>query len=97
MGKMIKINPKFYRNSERYLHKNTVRAKYDINMDAALVSGLATGAQVLRILHWEPQDIGITALLGSVYLRSAGKALKHLIELQPIRKRAIKIKKASKH
>lgn len=94
---MIKINPKFYRNAERYLHKNTVRAKYDRNMDTALISGLAAGAQVLRIPQWEPHDIGLTAFFGTTYLCSAGKALKHLIELQPIRKRAIKIKKASKH
>lgn len=96
-GTMIKINPKFNQSVKRYFTKNTLRAKYDRNMDAALVSGLATGAQVLRIPQWEPHDIGITAFLGTVYLRNATQALKHLLELQPIRKRAIKIKKASKH
>lgn len=94
---MIKINPKFNQSVKRYFTKNTVRAKYNRNMDAAFFSGLAAGAQVLRIPQWEPHDIGLTAFFGTTYLCSAGKALKHLIELQPIRKRAIKIKKASKH
>ena len=93
---MIKINPKIEQPVKRYFQKNTVRAKYNRNMDMALRSGLAAGAEVFRLPHWEPHDIGLTALFGSLYLRSASRALKHLIELQPIRKRAIQIKKAAK-
>ncbi|MBD5402308.1 hypothetical protein HDR58_05855 [bacterium] len=80
----------------RYLNKNTVRAKYNRNMDAALFSGLATIGEILRFPTWHPIEAGITGVLGSIYVRSAGLALKQLIELQPIRARAIKIKKAAK-
>lgn len=91
----MKIYSNFKQSANRYLLKNTVRAKYNRNMDTALISGLITGGEVFRIPYWDPHDIGITAFMGSVYLRSIGKAIKHLIELQPIRKRAIKIKKSS--
>lgn len=94
---MLKISPKFQQSVNRYLYKNTVRAKYNRNMDTALFSGLGAAAEVCRFPHWEPHDVGITATLGAIYLRSTGKALKHLLELQPIRKRAIKIKKAAKN
>lgn len=93
---MFKIGPKIQKSVNRYLYKNTVRAKYDHNMDTALFSGLGAVAEVCRFPHWEPHDAGITAMLGAIYVRSTGKAFKHLLELQPIRKRAIKIKKAAK-
>lgn len=94
---MFKIGPKIQKSVNRYLYKNTVRAKYNRNMDTALFSGLGAAAEVCRLPHWEPHDFGITAFLGALYVRSTGKAFKHLIELQPIRKRAIKIKKAAKN
>lgn len=94
---MIKINNAIQKSVTRYLYKNTVRAKYDRNMDTAFVSGLTAAAEAIRMPNWEPHDFGIFALAGSIYLRCAAKALKHLIELQPIRKRAIKIKKAAKN
>ena len=93
---MLKIGPKIQKSVNRYLFKNTVRAKYNRNMDTALFSGLGAAAEVLRMPNWEPHDFGLTAFLGTLYVRSTGKAFKHLIELQPIRKRAIKIKKAAK-
>lgn len=94
---MIKISPKLQKNISRYLNKNTVRAKYDRNMDAALVSGLVSTGEIINFRHAQPHDIGILAASLTIYLKSLTTAMKHLIELQPIRKRAIKIKKASKH
>lgn len=94
---MIKINNAIQKSLTGYIYKNTVRAKYNRSMDTAFVSGLAAGAELIRIPSWEPHDFGLFAFVGSIYLRSAAKAVKHLIELQPIRKRAIKIKKAAKN
>lgn len=93
---MLKISSKFRQSVNRYFTKNTVRAKYNRNMDTALFSGLAAAAQVVRCPVWNVYDVGITTFLGAVYVQSVGKAMKHLIELQPIRKRAIKIKKVAK-
>ncbi len=93
---MLRISPKFETKVIRYFTKNTVRAKYNRNMDLGFWSGLAAGAEVLRMPHWDVSDIGITSMLGTLFLRSIGKASRHLFELQPIRRRAIKIKKAAK-
>jgi len=93
---MLKISPKTHQKIGRYLYKNTIRAKYNRNMDTALMSGIATGVEVLRFPHWDVHDIGLTALFGTIYLKNAGQALKNLLKLQPLRKRAIQIKKAAK-
>lgn len=93
---MLKIGPKFERNVKQYFTKNTVRAKYDRNMDAATVSGLVAFGEAFNFMsNPQPHDIAILAGSLTVYFKTAGTALKHLIELQPIRKRAIKIKKAT--
>lgn len=73
--------------------KNTVRAKYDRNMDTALFSGLAGVTELIRLPVWDYYDFGIMAFISSLYIKSAAQAFKYLRELQPIRKRAIKIKK----
>lgn len=93
---MLKIGPRIERKINRYLYKNTVRAKYNRNMDLGVWTGVAAGVELFRLPHWQPADFGITSMLYAVSLRSIGKGLKHLFELQPIRKRAIKIKKAAK-
>lgn len=96
---MFKIGPKFHnihKNVNRYLYKNTTRAKYNRSMDFATFSGIATGIQVFRIPTWDIHDVGITAGLATTTYAAIGNALRHLINLQPIRKRAIQIKKAAK-
>lgn len=96
---MFKIGPKlqnFRKSCNRYLYKNTVRAKYNRNMDVATFAGIATGVQIFRTPSWQPHDIGITAMLATLTYGNIGMAIKNLIKLQPIRKRAIKIKKAAK-
>lgn len=93
---MLKISPKITKPVQRYFMKNTVRAKYDRNMDTALVSGVAGVTEMLRLPVWEPHDIGIFAFVGTLYLKSVSKAFRCLKELQPIRKRAIQIKKSAK-
>lgn len=93
---MLTIGPKIERKINQYLYKNTVRAKYNRNMDLGVWTGVAAGVELFRLPHWQPADIGITSMLYTISLRSIGKGLKHLLELQPIRKRAIKIKKAKK-
>ncbi len=93
---MLKISPKLETKVIKYLTKNTTRAKYNRNMDLGMWSGLAAGVEICRMPHWTPLDFGLTPMLGAVSIRSIGKAFIHLFELQPIRRRAIKIKKAAK-
>lgn len=90
---MLKVGAKIYKPVQRYFTKNTVRAKYDRNMDAAMVSGIVGVAEFIKMPVWEPQDIGIFFTAAAVYLRSTALSLKYLLELQPIRKRAIRLKK----
>lgn len=92
---MIKISPGIETKVRRYLTKNTVRAKYNRNMDMGFWTGIAASAETLRLPHWDIHDIGIASMLWTLSLANIGKGFKHLLELQPIRKRAIKIKKAS--
>ncbi len=94
---MLKISPKFCRTAERYLMKNTVRAKYNRNMDTALFSGIASVVGVVNFPELSHYGIGALGLAGAIYVRSTALALKNLIKLQPIRWRAIKIKKAIKN
>ncbi len=94
---MLKIGPKLQKNVHQYFAKNTVRAKYDRNMDAALVSGIVAVGETLTCLeHFEPHNIAILTTSVAVYCKTFTTAMKQLLKLQPIRKRAIKIKKASK-
>ena len=94
---MLKIGPRIEGKLNRYIYKNTVRAKYNRNMDLGLLTGVAAGVELFRLPHWQPADFGITSMFYAVSLRSIGKGFKHLLELQPIRKRAIRIKKAAKN
>ena len=93
----MKIGQNIQQQVSRYLNKNTVRARYNKNMDAATVCGVLTGAQVLRIGSWGANDVAITAMCGSLTLGSIGNAFKEFVALQPIRKRAIRIKNISKN
>jgi len=89
------IGPKTQKKVCQYLYKKTKRAKYNRSMDLAAVVGTPALIEMCRIGHWGMFDIPITACLT---LFSAGvglKGLKQLIELQPLRWRAIKIKKAA--
>lgn len=90
---MLKISPKITKPVQRYFMKNTVRAKYDRNMDTALVSGVVGVTEMFRLPVWEPHDVGIFAFSATLYVKSLAQSLKYLIQLQPIRKRAIQIKK----
>lgn len=94
---MLKIGPKIERKINQYLYKNTVRAKYNRNMDLGVWTGIAGSVELFRLPYWQPADIGITSMLYTISLKSISNGLKYLLELQPIRKRAIKIKKASKN
>lgn len=96
---MFKIGPKIQgikKNCNRYIYKNTVRAKYNRNMDITTFAGIATGIQVFRMPSWQAHDFGITAMLGTLTYGNLTLAIKNFIKLQPIRQRAIKIKKAAK-
>ncbi len=96
---MFKIGPKiqnFQKKANRYLSKNTTRAKYNRSMDLMTISGIATGVQLFRMPVWDICDMGITSGLAVTTYGALGNALRHLIHLQPIRKRAIKIKKLAK-
>lgn len=89
------IGPKTQKQIYQYLYKNTKRAKYNRTMDLSFVAGLPAMVEICRIGHWGVLDFPITACLT---LFSAGvglKGLKQLVELQPLRWRAIKIKKAA--
>ncbi len=89
------IGPKTQKQLSQYLYKNTKRAKYNRTMDLSCAAGFPAIVEICRIGHWGVLDFPITACLT---LFSAGvglKGLKHLIELQPLRWRAIKIKKAA--
>ncbi len=66
-------------------------------MDIAALSGVATGVQLCRMPNWGVADFGLTPMLGTIAIGNFTKAIKKLIELQPIRKRAIQIKNAAKH
>ena len=94
---VLKISQNFQHQVSRYLNKNTVSARYNKNMDAATVSGILTGAQVLRLGNWEPHDIGITAMFSAITIRSISNAFKEFVALRPIKKRAIQIKKIRKN
>lgn len=94
---MIKISPNLQKNVRQYFSKNTTRAKYNRNMDAALVSGLVSvGEAWSSIGHCQPHNVAIFLTSFSIYCKTFVTAMKHLIELQPVRRRAIKIKKAGK-
>lgn len=94
---MLKINPKLQKNIHQYFSKNTVRAKYNRNMDVALVSGLVSAGETVNFFgHCQPHDVAILATSLTLYCKTFTNAMKQLIKLQPIRKRAIKIKKAGK-
>lgn len=93
---MLKISPNFNRSVRRYLNKNTVNAKYNRDMDTAFVSGLVAVGEAMKFPHYEPYDLGIIVGAVPVFLKNVVQGMIHLIELQPIRRRAIKIKKAVK-
>lgn len=94
---MLKISPKLQKNIHQYFSKNTVRAKYNRNMDAALVSGLVSAGETINFFeHCQPHDIAILATSLTFYCKTLATAMKQLIKLQPIRRRAIKIKKSVK-
>lgn len=94
---MLKISPKLQKNVHQYFSKNTVRAKYNRNMDAALLSGLVSAGEMLCCFeHRQPHNVAILATSLTLYFQTFVTAMKKLIELQPIRRRAIKIKKVAK-
>lgn len=80
----------------RYLSKNTVRANYNKTMDATLAIGLSTCAAGASALSGNVIGVAATLALANCTLIGAGKALFHKIQMQPIRKRALQIKKATK-
>ncbi|MCM1265353.1 MAG: hypothetical protein NC200_04055 [Candidatus Gastranaerophilales bacterium] len=94
--KLNDMGKKAYKSADRYLNKNTVRAKYNRHMDTALVSGLVTVFEGIKLPTIEPHEFGILGFAAATYLRSTALAMKEFIQLQPIRNRAIKIKKAAK-
>lgn len=94
----MKIGPsiqKFNKSVNRYLWKNTTRARYNRSMDLSIFSGIAAGVQMFKY-PWDVMDTSIMAGLVTTTYAALGNALRHLIHLQPIRKRAIRIKKTAK-
>lgn len=93
---MLKINPIVPKTVRRYCSKNTVNARYERNMDLAVLSGLGLTAQVFRLPSWNMPDVGITAFLGTSLFHGLIQAMKHKKDLAPIVKRAKVIKMATK-
>ncbi|MCM1338300.1 MAG: hypothetical protein NC191_01355 [Muribaculaceae bacterium] len=101
----MKILPKLRQNMSRYINKNTVRAKYNRSMDAALVSGLAAAGHgiatatipgIVPLSHIHPANLTVNIGLWGLYFKNLGSAIVNRIKMQPIRNRAISIKKAIK-
>lgn len=93
---MLKINSTIPKTFTRYCKKNTINAMYNKNMDCALVTGLATNAQLFRLPFWQIEDIGITAFLGAIFLKSVVESFALSKQLNKIRQRAISIKNSNK-
>ena len=98
----MKILPNLQKNASRYLQKNTVKGRYERHMDGATASGIAaithgisTGT-IPFLTHCEPINLTINLGLWGIYARNFGAAMIDLIQLRPIKKRAIQIKKAAK-
>lgn len=88
----MKINPLATKSFNRYFAKNTVKARYERNLDATVASSIALGIQILRLPDWQIHDIGITAGFGTLAIKNFTEAIKNKIALNPIKKRAIEIK-----
>lgn len=80
----------------RYISKNTVRANYNKTMDVTFALGLSTCAAGVSGLSGNIFGMASAMGLAQCTLIGAGKALFHRIQMQPIRNRAIRIKKAAK-
>ena len=92
----MKIGANISKNLFRYLRKNTVRANYNRTMDTTLLLGLSTCAASASALSGNIFGQASSLALANCTLIGAGKALFHRIQMQPIRNRAIRIKKAAK-
>ena len=79
-------------NLNRYFKKNTLGGKYERNIDTSIVSGIAFGVQLFRLPSWQIPDIGITAGLGTLAIKSFIEAMKNKKDLIQIKKRALNIK-----
>ncbi len=101
----MKILSKLTQNVSRYMNKNTVRARYNRHMDAAVASGVAAvghgittatipGLVPLSQIH--PVNLFVNVGLWGLYFKNLGLAIANRIEMRPIRKRALAIKKAVK-
>ena len=93
---MLKINSIIPKSTNRYLFKNTAKAKFERNVDASFISALGLAVETARMKHWEPHDIAITSVLFTMFYKTTLEAIKNRIKLIPIKKRAIAIKKSSK-
>lgn len=94
---MIKVSSIVPKGIKRYAFKNTVNAKCERCTDIGTLSTLGVVIQTARLPHWAPEDIGLTAGLGTIALKSIVDFVKNRILLMPIIKRAKQIKSASKH
>ena len=79
--------------SKKYFAKNTAQAKYERSFDMAFISGVGLTAQISRCNNWEPEDIAITALIGTIFIKSVQDAIQNKINLNSIKKRAKSILK----
>jgi hypothetical protein len=93
---MLKIRSIIPKSTNRYLFKNTVKAKYERNVDASFLSVIGLAVETVRLDSWEPHDIAITSALLTMLYKTTIEAIKNRIKLIPIKKRAIAIKKSSK-
>lgn len=93
---MLKIVDKIGTKAVRYLSKNTVRANYNKTMDATFFLGLSTCATGVGALSGDIVCTASTLALANCTLIGGAKALFHRIQMQPIRNRALRIKKAAK-
>ena len=89
----MKISPIVYKPVKRYFCKNTINAKHDRHMDAALISGFATIGQAIRFPAWHIEDVGLTAMFATIFFKNAVQGFSELKDLHTLRKRAINIKR----
>ncbi len=94
---MLKINSVIPRNVKRYTLKNTVNARYERAKDFITFSSLGLAIEHLRFPVWQIEDITITAMAVTIAVKSFIELVKNRIALQPIIKRAKKIKSAPKY
>ena len=91
----MKINPVITKPVKKYFCKNTINAKHDRHMDAALLNGLATVGQAFRFPAWHIEDVTLTAIFLAFFITNSIQGFAELKDLYSLKKRAIKIKKHS--